>query len=552
MKIKYIFPILFFTLIFASPLFSEDFISLSATSNSLEFSTNVDNNFTIDLKNLSQIYQIQIDSIKLANSHYNLFFSTENMPINLEVGKTKSVQLKVNSKQNINYKLALFIYYTIPDLKQNLVAVFNEFLKFKYNDLYDEFTQNLTSLDLKKSLSNYLSTHTSLTYKDARQNMFSHIDNIDGWVECVYTGRKLQTTGIPDVNTTHFNNEHTWPQSQGADVEPPKSDIYHMYPTDETANAKRGDFPFGYVVSNVVWEQGGSKLGKDKNNYTVFEPRDVHKGNVARSMFYFSITYNNPSKYLNQQETTLRQWMDVDPVDDRERYRNDEIAKLQGKRNPFIDHPEFLDRIYSISTDEVFPNVPSLETPSTEVDISSRFLTNGYNYDLFITNSGIYPLLIDSLELINKDHKPIIIGFNNIYKEQLPPDSTIKISLKLNNDLSDNQQENIIIIHYNSNQNTKQVSFKELYINSIAALPENSKLSIFHLNSNFYEIQIPESFSSENVNIAITDIYGRNLYNYSSDYQNKIALNLNQFTGLYFIQVYNSKTRIVAPIILVK
>ncbi|MGB9702765.1 MAG: endonuclease [Candidatus Kapaibacteriota bacterium] len=552
MKFRNTLLLIFFSYIFVQPVFSDDFLSINSSSNSLEFSTNIDNSFSLTVQNLSQIYQIRIDSLKLANPHYNLLFTYENVPLNIEAGKTSTLSLKVNSKHNIDYNLNIYVYYTVKDLNQSLVSLFNEHLKFKYNDLYDEFTQNFSSLDLKKKLSDYLSTHTSLTYKDARQNMFGHIDNVDGWVECVYTGRKIQTTGIPDVNTTKFNNEHTWPQSQGADYEPPKSDIYHMYPTDETANAKRGDFPFGYVASNIVWEQGGSKLGKDINGYTVFEPRDVHKGNVARSMFYFAIAYNNPFNYLNQQESTLRKWMDVDPIDDRERYRNDEIAKLQGKRNPFIDHPEFLERIYSISTNDIFPNIPSLETPMNQIDISTNYLASNNSYNLYITNTGIYPLVINSIELINSDNKPLIVDFNKLNDIQLASDSTLKITLKLQDDINDDKQENTLLIHYNSNQNTKQITFKELFINSISQKELIQKLIIHSQDQNTFQLQIPEIFRNENVNISIFDIYGRKIYTSSSNFQNVITFNLNQSDGLFFIQIANTNNQITEPIIIVK
>ena len=41
----------------------------------------------------------------------------------------------------------------------------------------------------------------------------------------------------------------------------------------------------------------------------------------------------------NDQQTFLRKWNDQDPVDDAESARNNEIEKLQGDRNPFIDFP---------------------------------------------------------------------------------------------------------------------------------------------------------------------------------------------------------------------
>jgi hypothetical protein len=39
-------------------------------------------------------------------------------------------------------------------------------------------------------------------------------------------------------------------------------------------------------------------------------------------------------------------WHAQDPVDDRERLRNDVVQSFQGNRNPFVDHPEWADCIY--------------------------------------------------------------------------------------------------------------------------------------------------------------------------------------------------------------
>ena len=45
------------------------------------------------------------------------------------------------------------------------------------------------------------------------------------------------------------------------------------------------------------------------------------------------------------QEEFLKRWNQLDPVDDAEVTRNNEIAKLQGNRNPFIDNSALIDQI---------------------------------------------------------------------------------------------------------------------------------------------------------------------------------------------------------------
>lgn len=201
-------------------------------------------------------------------------------------------------------------------------------------------TDGLSNQALKDRLYQLIKDHNSLGYDNARVKMFSEIDNKDGWVECVYTGFKLQTSGVPNSNI--MNTEHTWPQSMGADNEPARSDLFHLFPTKSDANSRRGNYPFGTVV-NIDWSEGGSKLGTNAKGTTVFEPRDVHKGNVARAMFYFSVRYRLPID--NEQEAELRKWHTLDPVDSDEVERCNKINSYQKNRNPFVDWPDFVNRI---------------------------------------------------------------------------------------------------------------------------------------------------------------------------------------------------------------
>lgn len=226
-----------------------------------------------------------------------------------------------------------------------------------YSDAAYSFTENLWGGALLGALRTYVKGHTALTYNQARDLMFERIDKrADDSLECPYSGRKIRVINRQDAQNNHqFNTEHTWPQSRGAETEPPKSDLFHLRATDVTINDKRANYPFGNVESNVQYERAGSKLGNDKSGTVVFEVRDVYKGDIARGMLYFATCYGNPSDYLNTQESVLRQWCIADPVSSEEQQRNVDIEQWQKRRNPFIDHPEFLERIYSISGKADFP-----------------------------------------------------------------------------------------------------------------------------------------------------------------------------------------------------
>ncbi|HEY9071881.1 MAG TPA: endonuclease [Candidatus Ozemobacteraceae bacterium] len=200
-------------------------------------------------------------------------------------------------------------------------------------DMYTS-CQGLRDKALIQQLREISAYQMGVDYTTARKLMFTKIDNIGGEVECVYTGRKGRYTDIP--SDRDMNCEHTWPQSLGA-TGVAKSDLFHLFPTDSKANGIRGSLPYGHV-NEANWEDGGSRC-----DGTVFEPRPEHRGNAARAKFYFAVRYGKTIG--DAEEAVLRAWNKEDPVDAAERERCDKIENIQHNRNPFIDHPEFVDQI---------------------------------------------------------------------------------------------------------------------------------------------------------------------------------------------------------------
>ncbi len=197
--------------------------------------------------------------------------------------------------------------------------------------------------------------HRSLGYNPAKKILFGqlHLEkDLKGYfVKDLYCEAHFTNgTGpgnIPDQNK--INTEHTWPQSKfvkGFPTETQKSDLHHLFPTDSKANSTRGNFEFADVIENLNLKNcDASRSGPSvtSGGKTFFEPPTTHKGNVARALFYFSVRYK--VEISQAQEEFLRRWNDIDPVDAAEMTRNASIEKLQGNRNPFIDHPEFVDAI---------------------------------------------------------------------------------------------------------------------------------------------------------------------------------------------------------------
>lgn len=224
---------------------------------------------------------------------------------------------------------------------------------------YYKSAQGLTGVALLSTLQNTVSKHKNLGYTGARNVMFGTLDDDhnNNVVDCVYTG--MEVSGVKDSGTAYkngegLNTEHTWPQSLGA-TGAAKSDLHHLFPTDVEANGARGSFPFGEVKNPThifpKIEVGATKsvLGKGAGGRMVFEPRDSHKGDVARAIFYFYTVYGfrggaNLANFRVEEET-LKKWHVLDPVDAKERKRNDGIYAAQGNRNPYVDHPEFVSAV---------------------------------------------------------------------------------------------------------------------------------------------------------------------------------------------------------------
>lgn len=166
-----------------------------------------------------------------------------------------------------------------------------------------------------------------------------------------------------------YNREHCVPQSWFGEQMPMKSDLFHLYPTDGWVNNKRGNLPYG-EVANASWtSQNGSKVGSCATagySNNVFEPIDDYKGDIARSYFYMCTRYMDkdfdqasPSMFTDGNLKPwvidmLLRWHNNDPVSQKERDRNNAVYAIQHNRNPFIDHPELVGKIFGIDSANAF------------------------------------------------------------------------------------------------------------------------------------------------------------------------------------------------------
>jgi hypothetical protein len=222
--------------------------------------------------------------------------------------------------------------------------------------------------------------------------------------ECVYTGRTISYTAT-DFNTGTLNNapysmntEHTWPQSVGATNEPMVSDLHHIFISDGPTNSARGNKPFGWVPNPTLTYTGGSKA-----NSTTFEPRDAHKTAAASAILYFAVRHMNQAgvdlSFLSAvQESALRDWLRIFPIDSVLRRRNDDIQAAQLNRNPFIDYPAFLDRMTQVRAVSLVPAHSRLAVIDSIIQLGSVLPGDTVIFPVVLGNPGTDSMRITSIQ----------------------------------------------------------------------------------------------------------------------------------------------------------
>ena len=220
----------------------------------------------------------------------------------------------------------------------------------------------------------------------------------DGKINDMYSSATNFRPGTDQDKGSHptegysYNREHTIPKSWwGGEETNQGCDLFIVYPTDSYVNEKRGNYPYGEVdkLLGVTYSSKGdfSILGKSSlASYTgtVFEPNDKWKGDLARAYFYAVATYQTaswtssggstifmssisaPNYGLSNYAVDLfMKWHLQDPVDDWEMARNDKVQNVQGNRNPFIDHPEWVNYIWGDGGDpSIHPQSVTISGPN--------------------------------------------------------------------------------------------------------------------------------------------------------------------------------------------
>jgi len=268
---------------------------------------------------------------------------------------------------------------------------------------YDD-AQGLQGYELKTALKEIINNQTVLSYNNldgfysqTDKDLYYENDNslLDMYSEKPngpdaynYGFGEGDQCGNYNSEADCWNKEHIFPQGFFNEQLPMRTDLHQVLPTDGYVNNRRSNYPFGKVGSASWTSTNGSKVGTSANsgfNGTVFEPIDEFKGDIARILFYFATRYEDqvtsnswddpdadPSNPLNGtsdqvyedwQISVLLQWNQQDPVSQKEIDRNNKVYQIQGNRNPFVDHPEWVNAIWNPGA----MNVSDVNTKSVQV-----------------------------------------------------------------------------------------------------------------------------------------------------------------------------------------
>ena len=293
---------------------------------------------------------------------------------------------------------------------------------------YYDTVDTTDATTLRTTLHDVIDDHTRVYYTSStKTDVWDVIDEADedpnnpDAVLDIYANKTYAKAG---GGNDFYHREHSWPKSYGfpKDVVAnfPYTDCHHLWVADGGYNSSRSNKPYNYC-SDACDEKptiyndgagGGTGVYPGNSNWTSgahetgsWETWVGRRGDVARALLYMDVRYEGdihsikgvlePDLILTDDPTllvadttankkvaymgylsVLLEWHAQDPVDDRERHRNDVVESYQGNRNPFIDHPEWVAIIFGGGTG-----------PDPEPELADPWI-NEFHYDNVGTDVG--------------------------------------------------------------------------------------------------------------------------------------------------------------------
>lgn len=407
-----------------------------------------------------------------------------------------------------------------------------------YNALWGQFT--LTDTIKKPGFNNYVI-----------MDMYSFKAN--GTANYYYTPTNDQC-GSYNAEGSCYNREHSFPKSWFNDESPADADYLHIYPTDGWVNNKRSNFRFGEVASPTYTSSNGSKLGPSATagiTGTVFEPIDEFKGDFARAYLYMVTRYQNrittwdgyntdgaltlanntfPSVEINYLKLMLK-WHNQDPVNERERKRNNGAYSFQNNRNPYIDSPQYVTKVWN-------SNCSGLAALPVSIVYFSGKLNEG---NIFLTWETENEINFNSFEVER--------SFNGENFHQIGTIKATGTKKYYFTDNANNIRGRRVYYRLKQIDNDGSYTYSDVFTIHI---PLNNKYSIYpNPATNYVIIEKNSNDRSTTQQVQITDLAGRVLLNnkYENN-QHQILVPIHQLPqGTYIVRITSNNETFIHRII---
>ena len=270
--------------------------------------------------------------------------------------------MKRNKAALILSSIALALgVFSFAGVKQNIKAksLYNPGTTYSVSDTAAELDSYYSSVGSGDTGNTLLGKLRSINSSKYHKNFdYSDFGTSSATSPYVYTDYPIGTTTTDEngqirgssiasfytkTTSSSFNKEHVWPNSKGGNKV--EDDILMPRPTISSENSSRGN-------SNFVEGMNSSSGGWDP--YTAGYDKEC-RGECARIMLYcvvassqLSLVDSNSggSTSCGNMNTLIKWHFDYAPSE-YEMNRNNGAEYLQGNRNPFVDHPEYVAKIWS-------------------------------------------------------------------------------------------------------------------------------------------------------------------------------------------------------------
>lgn len=337
MKIHYLQPILFFSLVLSAcdlPFPSNQ----SETQSSIEISWTSSTNESFST---SEVIEASASSSNLISSLNSLSSSESSMssePSIFSSSETTSIAASsvIESSTSIGSSAPVSLI-TIPS---NAPAY------------YQNISPTATGEALKSALDLLISSNIDVGYDWWRYESADESLTETNKVITIYPRRNyLKSAHVSGNAAATWNREHTYPQSKisGAALD----DNHHIFADDWKTNSTRGNYRFGIVTTKNSTTQVKDSSNLVTDNYLAggfFEPNDAAKGEVARATLYLNTIYGYAIDGNFQSNELAILWALQYPPTNRDMQRNNRVYDNQGNRNPYIDNRDYICKVYGLTS----------------------------------------------------------------------------------------------------------------------------------------------------------------------------------------------------------